>query len=1227
MKRLLIALFISVFPMSAYSMSLPDLAFSFGQSKVNSFTVAMLQHQLDGHDPLRDINTDYIEALAREIGFKPKYKMFADIKSLILAVETKKADIAVGIFDSGKNDLILSQPLYTSSTAVWYRNQSLSHWAAESLTWGCHKGAVYCQQLSKMGFAHIVELPDFVTLPDYLIQGKIDAVLESYTTLLTSVKHPMNTLGQVELPSWAKPQQVRIAATQDFRALIDEIDVVLSRQSETSRLRSANPYHQVDIVALNYQNSGMQPIRYSAWNDAYPLFYRNRDGHHGGYLNDLLTLVEARTAFDFDYVPATEGLTPVQMLKYGEIDILPMVVKGVNNPAWMYVTDTLMSITYQHIKLPGVLAKPEAKIGVLFSDSPTYQYVKNQVFGEELTTYTSVVSLIGDLESGKLGSAYLRHDILEYLAKQRGDDRYVVLKGDDKHIEIAMAVRGDNTELKAILAGIIASVDASDIQRLQNSYSPFNIVYGVDKSLVMAGSYIGASVFILLGLIGFLWHKNLKLKVSIQEREALRSNERLALLQHVIDALPNRIFIHDTNHRLLLTNCHHCQIAASGNGKVCQMRISSSEHTCVVENQAEFDTVLRGRDVSESDVDVQSCPCGIQTINYHRTPLSGGNRDEKIILTVIDDVTRHKEQERNLLQAKNVAQQAVLSRERFLASMSHELRTPIAGMVGLLEMLKTRETNQDVRLILNNVISSADHLHLLVNDILDFSKLEAQQLQLDLAECCLLREIGELLRVHCSAAREKSLDFQVNWTPGTVKTVTIDALRLRQILNNLLSNAIKFTHAGFVRVDINVTENEVLMAISDSGDGMSPELLQTVFNPFVQADSSIARRYGGTGLGLAIVHDLVDVMRGEISLQSEPGKGTRIQVSIPVQAESHFLEPISQQMVHYHGEDPVIQAWLSVWRLDPSSDEAMKGVHIYDGDQPIPDTCPGGMTVLMRQDITVFSQRSKDVVELSVSPFFPDLLYAVLTNTAASEEATEETNEPLFGHVLVAEDNPINQLVISQQLTSFGLSVELVNNGQEAYERLQKGAEQFDLLLTDCHMPVMDGYELATLVREHLPQFSNHAIIGCTAEDSRVANERAMLSGFDSVLYKPYGLQRLYQTVAQFVPKRAENAPANWWQNYEMQDAEMLVEVFITSMNDDLMALQTKRTDRKAIHDLAHRIKGGAGTVGDQKICVAATQLENRSKQGEQGYDAELKQLVAVMTLSINRAEVWLNEH
>ncbi len=131
----------------------------------------------------------------------------------------------------------------------------------------------------------------------------------------------------------------------------------------------------------------------------------------------------------------------------------------------------------------------------------------------------------------------------------------MVHKGKDKVIEIAMAIRGDNTELKGILAGMLASVDANDIMRLQNSYSPFNIVYGVDKSLVVTGSAILTSVLMLLGFIGFLWSKNLKLKVSIQERDALHSKEQLALLQHVINGLPNRIFIHDANYQLLLTNC------------------------------------------------------------------------------------------------------------------------------------------------------------------------------------------------------------------------------------------------------------------------------------------------------------------------------------------------------------------------------------------------------------------------------------------------------------------------------------------------------------------------------------------------------------------------------------------------------------------------------------------------------------------------------------------------
>ncbi|MCG6211329.1 ATP-binding protein [Vibrio furnissii] len=515
----------------------------------------------------------------------------------------------------------------------------------------------------------------------------------------------------------------------------------------------------------------------------------------------------------------------------------------------------------------------------------------------------------------------------------------------------------------------------------------------------------------------------------------------------------------------------------------------------------------------------------------------------------------------------------------------------------------------------------------MVNDILDFSKLEAQQLELDSVKCYLLHEIGELLRVHCTAAREKSLDFHVNWTPGRVKTVIVDSLRLRQIINNLLSNAIKFTQSGFVSVDIDVTERDMVMNISDSGEGMSPEFLKTVFDPFVQADSTIARRYGGTGLGLAIVHDLVKVMKGDITIDSEQGKGTSIQVTIPIQVESYFKAPLSETPVHYHGSHPLIEQWLRAWGVKAENNAASGGIDVYDDGQTVSNDRPRDMTVILRNNMNGFSLRANNVVELSVSPFFPDLLRNVLKNVSDNEPDEEVVTGQLVGHILVAEDNPINQLVISRQLASFGLSVEVVSNGQEAYDQIKNHPDHFDLLLTDCHMPVMDGYQLASLVRDHFPQFSNKAIIGCTAEDSRVANERALLSGFDTVLYKPYGLNRLYQILAEFLPNRSDESESSWWQAYEPQDAKMLVEVFISSMQDDLGSLLSQRMDPKQVKSLAHRIKGGAGTVGEHDIRLAAEHLEQCASRGAQAYETELDQLVQIMTSAIHRAEEWLHEH
>lgn len=1217
--KYLLALLISTFTSYASSVSLADLSFSFTPANTNSLTIAILSHPSDGSDPIRDISTDYMNNLSKVLGFTPKYTLFSDWRALTKAIEDKKVDVAVGAFLHKDSELIYSQPLLEISTAAWYGNKNLLQWGAESLRWGCQEGTQYCEQLHAKGYPNILEATRYNDLLDYMSEGRIDAVLDSYITLLASVKNASSNSSSIDLPLWGKSQTIRVASNQDFKALIDKIDEVLSREEIGERNLSNHPYYKLDMAALSYAKTGHHAIRYSAWNDAYPFFYRDSNGQSGGYLNDLLKLTETRTAFSFEYVPSTDSQSPVDMLKYGDIDILPMVVKGVNNPSWMYISDTVTSVTYHRIMLPGVMTRNDAGVGVLFSDSATYQYVKDHIFGRDAIIYTSVVSMIKDLESGRLSSAYLRHDILEYLHSQHGDDRFQVLSGEDKVIELAMAVRGDNKAMKNILGGIMSSVSAQDIQRLENSYSPFNIIYGYDKSMVTIGIFIASAVVMLLGSIAFLWNKNLQLKVSLNKREAFRSNEKLALLQHVINALPNQIFIHDSSFQRLLSNCKRAKEGRCAN---CVMESITAPGHCIVENQNEFEQVLDGVEVERNDIDVTHCHAGIKTVNYYRTQLISAN--EKFILTVVDDVSAQKEQEHHLRQAKNTAQEAVASRERFLASMSHELRTPIAGMVGLLEMLKLREKDEDARLILNNVMASAHHLHLLVNDILDFSKLEAHQLELDLVECFMLKEVGEQLRVHCTAAREKSLDFQIHWQPCSVKSVLIDSLRVSQIINNLLSNAIKFTQKGFVRVDIAMTNSHVVMKFCDTGEGMTPEFLKTVFNPFVQADSTIARRYGGTGLGLAIVHDLVEAMNGDISIQSEMGRGTDISVALPIRVLSTFDEPFAHAHINYHGNNRLIEQWLAIWGAVGESDEGSKCIDIYDNT-------PNGMkdeeankTIVLRNDMSGFSLRSGDVIELSTTPFFADLLFDILQNAFEGKTESNVVPELLSGHLLVAEDNPINQLVISRQLASLGLDVEVVSNGQEAYNRLVSAPNHFDLLLTDCHMPVMDGYELASLVRDELPEFSNKAIIGCTAEDSRVANERALLSGFDSVLYKPYGLNRLYQILAQFLPKQSDDKSL-WWHSYNQEDAKMMVGVFISSMNDDLASILKKRHDRKAVHDLAHRIKGGAGSVGEHQIQELAAILELQTNDNNMRYEDEFEQLVDVLRKSIETATTWLN--
>lgn len=1208
---------------NTYAMSAPS---DRSNTMPSDIKVALLSRTLDNsayHDPTYDIETDYVDSLAKSLDVNVEYIIYPTVAALHQAIDNKQADLAVGLSDTSDSNFIYSQTLYQSSIAIWYRNKNLMHVSPNSMKWACVKGSIYCKKLALRGLPNIYEADSFSDAVNQVNTGRADAVLDSYVSLLACVNSSTQTIGRIEIPDWFDTESIRIAGHKNSQLLLQNINLVLSQDAKLSGIHSDNIYHQIDVARNAVSNEGNPTIRYTVWDDSYPLFYRDTSGEVAGFLPDLLKLIETRTSILFQYVPLKDGETPLGLLEKKAIDFVPAVVMDSHDLEWTAVSKPLASVRYFAVSYKGVEHSNKAKEGVLFADTGPYQSIKNRMFGENSITYISIKQLMEDLRNGKLRQAYVREDILDYLVANDDDDRLVIKRNSYKEIDVAITVREDDRQISDLIDGVASTINPKEVHRLQNGYTQFNVVYGYDKNFVIVGLSILAGIIALLVFILYLWKKNFQLKVSLNEKEAQRTQNDLRFLQNIINGLPNQIFIHDANHNLLLSNCIGVK---NGKCKSCSLAQKNHIQHKVIENEEELSRVLEVGETIQRDLDVQTCSAGLQTIDYFRTRISGPSSNEEFVLTVVHDVSAQKEQERALRAANETAQQAVQARERFLASMSHELRTPIAGMAGLLEMLKIRTDDEDTLMMINNIITSTRHLHLLVNDILDFSKLEAQQLELDLGECHLLREAGELLRVHCASAQKKELQFEVNWQPTPVKVVKIDALRFSQIINNLLSNAIKFTDAGKITVDIALDKKQVYVAVTDTGVGMSKEVIKGVFNPFFQGDSTIARRFGGTGLGLAIVHNLITVMGGKITVHSELNLGTTVSFTIPHELVRTYESSHKVVCATYHGTDPLIESWINIWTSNSNSTCSLNSIDIYDEDNFDDSRCEYQHNIVIKKNLDVFRSRNGRCVYVNSTPFFPDLLFdAVVGNEKMTVSDEEDMRAPLNGKVLVAEDNPINQLVFKQQLAELGVDVDIVDNGLIALELLQAKPMEYDLLITDCHMPVMDGYELVNRVRMQ-PELSHITLIGCTAEDSRVANEKALDSGFDTMLYKPYGINRMYKLLAQYLSS-AESADEIWLEKYDATDAQILSQVYAETMEKDLALLIESKGDRKLIKEIAHRIKGGSGTVGETKVQQSAMDLENGMLNSEGNIDQLFEHLVSDITTSIEQTKAWINKH
>jgi len=494
---------------------------------------------------------------------------------------------------------------------------------------------------------------------------------------------------------------------------------------------------------------------------------------------------------------------------------------------------------------------------------------------------------------------------------------------------------------------------------------------------------------------------------------------------------------------------------------------------------------------------------------------------------------------RALVRAKEDAVRRARSRADFLASMSHEIRTPLSGLLGMLDVALDNTTDRAQRNRLEIAHNAGYSLLSLLNDILDVSKVEAGKLSLEKIPFSLRVLVEESTTLHAQQARLKHIDLVNETAPDLPERFLGDPTRTRQILNNLLSNAIKFTDEGMVRVRADWSGNAVTLEVIDTGIGMSGEAQKRIFSAFSQADTDTTRRYGGTGLGLTLCRQLVERMQGRIEVESQQGQGSHFTVTLPLPAEQPDPAPPPEQILRtlqdlgvamaIPDDDPhrlPIESQLRAWSIPVRSpDRNPDGILMAAADDRHTETAElarhwqGTGVVLTDRTGTHTSAPAKTF--LLPLPLHRDELFDCLRVAAGmgrtSQEQEADTATPVANaehglDILLVEDNQVNQLVASSLLKKLGHRVGHAENGRRALEALR--TQHYDLILMDCQMPVMDGYEATRAIRNH-PEWRSLPIIAVTGNVMEGDKQACLAAGMNDYVTKPYNREQLRAVIAR----------------------------------------------------------------------------------------------------------------